>query len=441
MRFLIVSESLVRGEYSEMISRVDKIEDIDLEHSRNRKIIKPFHWLLSSCALANMSDGMSLAFLPLIATSLTTVPSQVSMLEGFRQFPLLILALPAGLLVDKFNRVWAIIFLNIMRSIALLILFIMFFTENINIFNLSILVFFLGSIEAIHDVAMPTVLPGIEKKENLAKCNGKLSSTETAANYFVGRSLGSMIASLVSNAAAVLVSSLFYLLTSMFMIPLVKEVSTSQVMPHRTSIMRTICDGFSYVYNDKNLRYLAIMGVFGNAAFGAIFATLVLYVTKIILVPTWFFGPIQASFAIGSIFSGFLASRIIDRLGTWKALIFSVSIIPFAFLLTPIFPFWITLVLTSFINGASAVVWNTISMSYRQETTPEHLLGRATAVFRLISWGSMPLGSFLGGPIVENFGYSSPYYFGAALAALNIPYAIILRRNNDISSKIDSKID
>jgi MFS family permease len=395
-----------------------------------------FHWLLGGCACANLSDGISLAFFPLIAVAMTSSASQISMLDGLRQLPLLFLALPAGILADRFNRIWSLIILNGLRGLTLLWLSMALFQGNLTLLGLGAVALILGAIEAIHDVALPTVLPDIESNENLTKCNGILSSTETTANYFLGRSLGSLVAALISNGFAVVISALLYFATAILMIPLISKSKWRTKNLNNLGIFKTIAEGFSYVYEDKKLRYLAIMGVLGNTAFGAILATLVLYATKVTSVPTWAFGPIQASFAIGSIIFGLRTSKIIKKFGNWKTLLICVSAIPISFLITPTFPFWGTLVVTSFVNGASAVLWNTVSISYRQQTTPEHLLGRATAVFRLISWGAMPFGSFIGGPMVEKFGYSAPYYFGALLAAMNIPFAIKLWQS---SHKVEVK--
>jgi hypothetical protein len=47
------------------------------------------------------------------------------------------------------------------------------------------------------------------------------------------------------------------------------------------------------------------------------------------------------------------------------------------------------------VGGAFNVVFGSI----RQRIVPNHLLGRVMASFRVISWGSIPLGALLGGII------------------------------------------
>jgi hypothetical protein len=43
------------------------------------------------------------------------------------------------------------------------------------------------------------------------------------------------------------------------------------------------------------------------------------------------------------------------------------------------------------------VVYNIAQVSFRQDLTPERLLGRMNATMRFLVWGTMPLGGLIGG--------------------------------------------
>lgn len=393
--------------------------------------IRPFHWLLASFASGNLADGMSLAFLPLVASSISATPLELSWVDGMRQLPLLFFALPAGLLLDRSNRQRYVFNLNLVRGLLLVLLGIAISTNYLTILGLITFAFAIGSIEVVHDLAASSMLPEVVDKHELAQKNGLLSSTETTANYFLGRSLGSSAAVFASTSVASLITGMLYVLAGLLIWPIaqsrhnVDELST----PPKRSLRTELKEGFTYVWNDRFLRTLAVMGICGNVGFGAVFATLILFATKVANAPEWSFGLIQASFAIGSIILGLQAAEIIRRFGEWRTLCVCAAIIPLCMLATPLLPFVTTIALTFLLNGGAAVVWNTISISYRQRTTPSHILTRATSVFRLISWGAMPIGSFVGGLIADRWGLSSPYYFAAGIASINFPLAIWLAKS------------
>ena len=57
-----------------------------------------------------------------------------------------------------------------------------------------------------------------------------------------------------------------------------------------------------------------------------------------------------------------------------------------------------------FLGGVTVSIWNVITVSLRQRITPTRLLGRLNSAYRLLGWGTMPLGAAAGGAIAQVFG-------------------------------------
>jgi MFS family permease len=66
-------------------------------------------------------------------------------------------------------------------------------------------------------------------------------------------------------------------------------------------------------------------------------------------------------------------------------------------------------------GGAGIVFWNVITVSLRQRITPDRLLGRMNASYRLVGWGTMPLGAALGGVLAEALGLRGAFLVAALL--------------------------
>ena len=45
----------------------------------------------------------------------------------------------------------------------------------------------------------------------------------------------------------------------------------------------------------------------------------------------------------------------------------------------------------------AGLLWNSVSVSYRQRHIPDALLGRVNSLYRMMAWGMMPLGLLLSG--------------------------------------------
>jgi hypothetical protein len=69
------------------------------------------------------------------------------------------------------------------------------------------------------------------------------------------------------------------------------------------------------------------------------------------------------------------------------------------------------------LTSLSITVWNILVMSLRQSVIPGRLLGRVHGTWRTLLWGSMPLGSLLGG-LLGRVNLELPFIIGGGLEAL-----------------------
>ena len=73
------------------------------------------------------------------------------------------------------------------------------------------------------------------------------------------------------------------------------------------------------------------------------------------------------------------------------------------------------------IAGVGAVLYNITAISLMQTLTPERLLGRLNATRRFIVWGTIPLGSLVGGALASQIGLHATLWVGAIGATRLLP--------------------
>ena len=83
---------------------------------------RSFRWLLASSIVSNIGDGIALAGGPLLVASQTRDPFLVSMALLSQQLPNLLFGIPAGALVDRFDRRRIIAAVNLARGAVLAVL-------------------------------------------------------------------------------------------------------------------------------------------------------------------------------------------------------------------------------------------------------------------------------------------------------------------------------
>jgi MFS family permease len=89
-----------------------------------------------------------------------------------------------------------------------------------------------------------------------------------------------------------------------------------------------------------------------------------------------------------------------------------------------------------FLSGASNIVWNIITVSLRQHIAPDRLLGRVNSGYRLVAWGSMPLGAATGGLLAELLGLRAVFAIMATLTlALLAGMTIVTNERMDAAER------
>ena len=195
-----------------------------------------------------------------------------------------------------------------------------------------------------------------------------------------------------------------------------------------TRLRDEIAEGARFVWRHPVLRPLAIMLGVQNMAFAAVFSVFVLYAVAPgpMGLTEAGFGVLLATLGVGSLLGTWLAVPAERRLGRVRTLVLSV-VLSGRRLAVPVVTASPVLVGISLaVSGVAMVLWNVVTVSLRQRITPDRLLGRMNAAYRLVGWGTMPIGAFLGGALAEGLGLR-PTFLVAAAVTLAHPGRVPLR--------------
>jgi hypothetical protein len=89
-----------------------------------------------------------------------------------------------------------------------------------------------------------------------------------------------------------------------------------------------------------------------------------------------------------------------------------------------------------FLGGVTIVIWNVITVSLRQRISPDRLLGRVNSGYRLVAWGTMPLGAGVGGVLAQFFGLPAVFAIaGIVTLALLLLMPILTDRAMDAADR------
>ena len=157
-----------------------------------------------------------------------------------------------------------------------------------------------------------------------------------------------------------------------------------------------------------------------NLGTNVVQAVLTIFALRTLRFTTAELGLVGSIGAVGFLAGVLVVNRFTTKVGLGRTLALSIAV-PGVFVLYPLaalgYPF-LVLAGVSFVVGLSVPSYNVNQISLRQAITPDRLQGRMNATMRTIVWGTIPVGSLLGGLLGNNVGVVDTMYTGGAIAAL-----------------------
>lgn len=354
-----------------------------------------FAWLWASSGSATLADGVYQVALPIAALQLGGGPASVATVYTAARLPWLLVALHAGVLVDRFDRRLLMVAANSLRTLMLLSGAVIVTFDIGGIIALAVTAFVLGIAETIGDTAMHSITPRVVASTNLERANSRLQATELVTNLFLGPSLGGLLAGIAMGWAFGAVA-LLYMAAALAAFRVVQKPQQQSVHGSRA----TVRDGLAFLFRLRRLTIYAVGVGLLNVAYAAFQTALPI----IALRP----GPLDLSAGqYGLLFgcagiSGLVAGLFTPQITRWAGSRVSmlIGVLGLAVgVATPGLSADLFLVIVGMLCTGLLVLVNVVTVSYRQHAVPDHMLGRVTAAYRLLAFGGFPLGSALAGVV------------------------------------------
>ena len=405
------------------------------------------YWRLwTAHATSNLGDGIASIAYPWLASAVTRSPLLIALVMVASRLPWLVFTLPAGVITDRFDRRKIIVAMDIARGFLALAVAISVTTQASSLPDLNevgkvaaletnwflylvliITALLFGCAEVLRDNSAQTLLPSVVEEKQLESANGKLWSVEFVMNSFVGPPLGSFILGISIFLPFYFDSTTFFVSAALIatLIPSMKPIE----LPRKSEKMNfraEIKEGFGWLWRHELLRPMAIILGALNAIGALTTAVFILFAQEVLQTSVLIFAILGTAGAVGGTLGGILGPKISKRLGSGPSLYLTLLSGPLVSLIIGLSSSWQLFWLLTAISTVFAVLWNVITVSLRQSIIPTELLGRVNSVYRFFAWGSIPIGTLIGGALVDlmdalgdrELALRTPYFVSALLGLM-----------------------
>ncbi|OGN86611.1 MAG: hypothetical protein A2X23_04505, partial [Chloroflexi bacterium GWC2_73_18] len=246
--------------------------------------------------------------------------------------------------------------------------------------------------------------------------NSKLEISRSAAAIAGPGLAGALFG--VLRVYAIVLDSLSFLASALAVWAVRRREPVPQPHPAegRSGMLAEIREGLAVVLGNPVLRAIAATTSTSNL-FGSIaFATFILFATQELGLDAVAIGLIFGIGNIGALAGAVIAGRLPKWIGVGRTIMLGIVVgavaVPLVPLATPETAFALLLV-NGFGGAIGSMVYNINQVSLRQSITPDRLQGRMNASMRFIVWGTIPIGTLIGGALAAALGLREAIWVGA----------------------------
>src|SRR5947208_2885522 len=169
--------------------------DVEVVAAPKQRPTKPlwrnrdFLLLISGQAVSSVGSQISLIAFPLLILALTHSPAQTGLMTALRGLPFALFSLPAGALIDRWDRKRVMILCDIGRAIALGSIPVALALHGLTYMQLYLVSILEGTLFVFFNLAESACLPHVVAKEQLPAAVAQNEVLFSASNV-VGPALG-----------------------------------------------------------------------------------------------------------------------------------------------------------------------------------------------------------------------------------------------------------
>ena len=332
--------------------------------------------------------------------------------------PGLVLAIFAGVIIDKVNRKWLLVALDIFRM--LVVIGFLYHISN-NKFELSILypvAFFMGLGNSLFWPTAQAFVQELVSEKDYFDAN-KLLSASYQVGSILGAGIGGLIVHAFSPVAALWINILTYLVSAIFisLAPFKRE----KINTEDKSLYDSIMKGFSYLKSRTDVLILGLTTILSDVAIWGSLSVLTITISKEIFQKgSLGYGIMDGFYGIGALLSTILVGIVLSKFGKASYLMFCYAVAGFMCLITPIMANIYIAGIAYFImglhNNSARIIVRTIFM----ENIPNHIMGRVQTVLGVYTRAMVVLSSLYVGWAIEyhNISIATYFTFGHFMIAL-----------------------
>lgn len=358
--------------------------------------------------ISSAGSGISRLALPLLVLSLTNSPAQAGLIAAAQSVPFIVLGLPAGALLDRWNRKVVMVICEITRFLAYASVPLAWMFGVLTTGHLYAVALVQGIAVVFFSIAQLAALPRVVPVRQIRRAHSTNTASEGVASLISPGIAGQIIAlaptTIAGGALAYLIDSVTCLVSAVSL----SSIRTPFQAQHRpgplSGLHRQIAEGLRYLWTRPELRALAVVNMFHRMCFAPVQLAVVVLATDRLHADARLIGLMFSAAGAGGIvastFTPWLQARLnAGRIMLGLTAVHALSLVAIATAVSPL-----GVMAGLLVGGMMEVMTGIVQVTYRLAVIPDGMQGRVNSSYRFVSFTAITIGTAAGGVLLEQVG-------------------------------------
>ena len=350
-------------------------------------------------------------------TSLAGSADYVALVQASTSLPIMLLALPSGAFADIWDRRVIMLVAQGALLVISIALTIMAYAGHLTPWSLLTMTFLIGCGTALYGPAWQASVGEQVPREHIPAAVSLNTMSYNLART-AGPAIGGVIVATAGAPASFVVNALTYVGLIVMLATWKREKLKSHLPPE--TMLLAMSAGLRYSRLSPAIRAVLLRGFVLGMAGSAIWALMPLIAKDLLKGGPLIYGILFGTFGVGAVCGALVSGTARQKIANEKLV--RLATLGFALMAgVSAFSPWLLLTLAVFIiGGASWVLMLSTFNITVQLSSPRWVAGRALAIYQMVVFGGLAIGSWIWGEVAERYGLPVALAASSVILALSV---------------------
>jgi len=385
---------------------------------RNRDFVA----LLLSQSVSAGGDAVSATALPLLVFALTGSGVAMGVVGAVNAGADFALAAVAGALADRGDRKRMMFGADLGRAVLTALVPLSVMLNGPTMAVIVLVTAPMAILRSFFRAGYLAAMPNLVGRSQLARGNGVLEAGVSVA-FILGPALAGLLVISVGPGPTIALDAASFAISSLGIALIRRDLRAPTDRPP-SRVVDDIREGFVYVVRHPVLRTVILLFAATSALLAPIGAAMTFRVVRDLGQSPAAFGLTLTALGVGTIVGSLFAARLGPGTNVARVLVAAVVVVGLATALSGLIPSMAAVVALNVLSGAAEAALVVVYVSVRAANSPDALVGRIGSTARVMALGFQPVGSLVGGILIDAVGGSATLVvFGVATCVVALVFS------------------